>query len=558
MCCDRRFVVRLCDCFCFGTAMGRRGYKSREASGARGGVLAEVRRSTMRGAASAAASPRVRYAIVRGLLSLAMLSANLVGVAVVFVVVRFVLPLPDVEDEDYATAVALLALAGYLAFAVPVGVYWGLRQSRPVREWWLSGEPATPAMQEMILSLPRRMVLIYVWLWVGGAVLFALLTLSFSSELALDVGLAVLLSAMGTWAFAYLLAERILRPLAAASLEAGLPDRAQTPGVTLRLMITWGLTTGVPVVGLVLVGGGQIVGIYDASGDRIAVTALFLGGVTLVIGSLATLLVSRSIADPIVALRRALARVRIGDLGVRTQVYDGSEVGLLQAGFNEMVDGLRERERLHDLFGRQVGHDVARLAIERGVTLGGETREVAVLFIDIVGSTSMAASRPAAEVVALLNRFFEVVVEITDQHGGFVNKFEGDAALCIFGAPLPREDAPGDALRAASDLRDTLARVVPELDAAIGVSAGQAVAGNIGSAARFEYTVIGDPVNEASRLTELAKARPGRLLASAAVVEEAQSGEERTRWRPDGEVVLRGRTAPTALRVPAEEPDGSG
>lgn len=546
--------MRLCDCFCLGTAMGRRGYKSREASDARGGALAEVRRSTMRGAASAAASPRLRYAIVRGLLSLAMLSANLVGVAVVFVVVRFVLPLPDVEDEGRATLIALVALGGYLAFCVPVGVYWGLRQSRPVREWWLSGEPATPEMQAMILTLPRRMVLIYVWLWLAGAALFSLLTLSFSAELALDVGLAVLLSAMGTWAFAYLLAERILRPLAAASLEAGLPDRTQTPGVTLRLMITWGLTTGVPVVGLVLVGGGQIVGVYDASGDRIAVTALFLGGVTIVIGSLATLLVSRSIADPIVALRRAIARVRTGDLDARSQVYDGSEIGLLQAGFNEMVDGLRERERLHDLFGRQVGHDVARLALERGVTLGGETRDVAVLFIDIVGSTSMAASRPAAEVVALLNRFFEVVIEITDQHGGFVNKFEGDAALCIFGAPLPRDDAAGDALRAARDLRDTLARAVPELDAAIGVSAGAAVAGNIGSAARFEYTVIGDPVNEASRLTELAKSRPGRLLASGAVVDAARSGEERARWRPDGEVVLRGRTAPTALRVPADEP----
>jgi adenylate cyclase len=263
------------------------------------------------------------------------------------------------------------------------------------------------------------------------------------------------------------------------------------------------------------------------------------------------LLVSRSIADPVVALRRAIARVRTGDLDARSQVYDGSEIGLLQAGFNEMVDGLRERERLHDLFGRQVGHEVARLAIERGVTLGGEVRDIAVLFIDIVGSTTMAAERPATEVVALLNRFFEVVVEITDQHGGFVNKFEGDAALCVFGAPLPRGDAAGDALRAARDLHRTLVRVVPELDAAIGVSAGPAVAGNIGSAARFEYTVIGDPVNEASRLTELAKGRPSRVLASATVVDRAAAATERNRWSADGEVVLRGRTAPTALRVPA-------
>ncbi len=520
--------------------MGRRGYKSEETTGER------------RAAARLARSPRLRYALLRSLLFLAMLGANVIGVAIVFIVVRFVLPLPDIEDEDEATIAALIALGLYLAFAVPVGTYWGLRQSKPVRDWWLSGTPPTAGMQETILTLPRRMVRVYVVLWLVGAVLFSALSFRYSSELALDIGLAVLLSAMGTWAFTYLLAERILRPLAAASLEAGLPERTQTPGVTLRLMLTWGLTTGVPVVGMLLVAGGQIVGIYGASGDRIAVTALFLGGVTIVIGSLATLLVSRSLADPIISLRRALARVRAGDLDVRTQVYDGSEVGLLQAGFNEMVAGLRERERLHDLFGRQVGQDVAQLAIERGAELGGELREVAVLFIDIVGSTSMASERPATEVVGLLNRFFEVVVEITDQHGGFVNKFEGDAALCIFGAPLDRPDAAGDALRAARDLRETLAHAVPELTAAIGVSAGQALAGNVGSAARFEYTVIGDPVNEASRLTELAKTTAGRVLASAAVVDRAAAAEERERWRADGETVLRGRSAPTTLSVPVD------
>src|SRR5204863_7521346 len=109
------------------------------------------------------------------------------------------------------------------------------------------------------------------------------------------------------------------------------------------------------------------------------------------------------------------------------------------AGFNRMVAGLRERERLRDLFGRQVGEDVARRALEEGVTLGGEEREAAALFVDIVDSTGFAIDRPAKEVVQALNRFFTVVVEVTNDHGGLVNKFSGDAALCVFGAPLEQE-----------------------------------------------------------------------------------------------------------------------
>jgi adenylate cyclase len=211
-----------------------------------------------------------------------------------------------------------------------------------------------------------------------------------------------------------------------------------------------------------------------------------------------------------------------------------------------MVDGLREREQLRDMFGRQVGEDVARQALERGVELGGEEREVAVLFIDLVGSTELAASRPPGEVVALLNEFFGIVIATVDEHGGAVNKFEGDAALCLFGAPLERADAAGDALAAARALCDRLGAALPQAGFGIGVSAGPAVAGNIGAAERFEYTVIGDPVNEAARLTELAKRDDGRVLASCAALERAGAAE-RERWSEGEPVSLRGRAGATRL-----------
>ena len=228
-----------------------------------------------------------------------------------------------------------------------------------------------------------------------------------------------------------------------------------------------------------------------------------------------------------------------GNYNAHMQIYDASELGLLQAGFNDMVRDLSERQRLRDLFGRYVGEDVARRALERGTELGGQERDVAVLFVDLVGSTQLAATRPPAEVVHLLNEFFRVVVDTVGRHGGFVNKFQGDAALAIFGAPIEHPDASGGALAAARELHDELLPVIGSAEFGIGVSAGRAIAGHIGAQARFEYTVIGDPVNEAARLTELAKLEAGHVLASAIAVSGALDAEALC-WDVGEVVELRG------------------
>jgi len=176
-------------------------------------------------------------------------------------------------------------------------------------------------------------------------------------------------------------------------------------------------------------------------------------------------------------------------------------------------------------------------------------REVAVLFVDIVDSTGLALERPPNELVALLNRFFAVVVELVADNDGWVNKFEGDAALCIFGAPLALNDPAAAALSAAREMMRRLKEEVPELDAGVGVSQGLVIAGNIGATRRLEYTVIGDPVNEAARLTEQAKDRPERVVASQRIVDRADAGE-RNRWTFLEPLVLRGRLEPTVLAVP--------
>ncbi len=384
--------------------------------------------------------------------------------------------------------------------------------------------------------------------WTAAAIVFAALNAPFSGQVAVNVAITVILGGEVTCSLGYLLAERLLRPLTAQALADGVPTRPQLPGVQTRTLLSWSLGTGAVLLGIALVAIGGLRG-NGFTLESLSVAVLVLSVIGLLVGLAAMVGLARSLADRIEGLREAVAEVEQGRLDHTVEVDDGSEVGLLQAGFNRMLAGLQERERLRDLFGRQVGEDVVRLALERGVELGGEARNAAVLFVDLEGSTTLAERRDPAEVVELLNRFFAVVVEVVGAHEGWVNKFEGDAALCVFGAPLPDESASARALAAARELCERLHEELPEIRAGIGVSAGRVVAGNIGAAKRFEYTVIGDPVNQAARLTELAKERPERALASEEALAGAGEGEAE-RWRVCDELTLRGRSRPTRVAVP--------
>jgi adenylate cyclase len=479
-----------------------------------------------------------------------MVGANVIGAVIVFALVRWVVPWPPVDDPGATLRANVFAFVGFLAVAVPVGALCVLRLLRPVRDWLREDRPPTAAEQRRVLLAPAQEMVVHAVLWAVACALFTLLNLQYSHRLALVVGITTGLAGAATCAVAYLLAQRLLRPVAERALAHDPPDRAALPGVGARIVLTWALGTGVPVLGLACIGLGELTGVLHASADRVAVSAVVLGGVVLLVGSQVMGLTARSLSDPLRELRSALGRVQRGESEVAVPIYDGSEVGLLQAGFNRMVEGLREREQLRDLFGRQVGEEVARQALERGVTLGGEERDVAVLFVDLVGSTELAHRRPPAEVVDLLNDFFRVVVEVVREHDGAVNKFVGDAALCVFGAPLEHDDPAGAALGAARELQRRLADELPQCDAGIGVSAGIAVAGNIGAEERFEYTVIGDPVNEASRLTELAKSRDGRILASESALRAAADERETAAWEDAGCETLRGRAEPTPLVAP--------
>jgi adenylate cyclase len=488
--------------------------------------------------------------------TLGMLQADIIGALLVLGFLRFGLPPEDRIQLQDLPAFNLAIFLAYLFLSFTVGSYLTLRMLMPVMRWQrrdtLLGE-RDPAATEMArtraLKMPFYRSVINVTNWLLGSIVFIVASWPVASKSAPVVAVATGLGATATAIIGYLQSERVLRPVAVAALRGGVPENFRAPGVIQRQVLTWVLSTAVPILAIVLAVVASKVEILTAPADRLTTPILLLAIAALVIGLFGTVLVAMSIADPLRQLRWALGEVQRGNYNAHMQIYDASELGLLQAGFNDMVRDLAERQRLRDLFGRYVGEDVARRALERGTELGGQERDVAVLFVDLVGSTHLASTIPAAEVVNLLNEFFRVVVDTVNRHGGFVNKFQGDAALCIFGAPIEHPDACGAALAASRELHDDLISVLGETEFGIGISAGRAIAGHIGAQARFEYTVIGDPVNEAARLTELAKLEPGHVLASAIAVSGALDAEALC-WDVGEIVELRGRTAPTQLARP--------
>ena len=476
--------------------------------------------------------------------------ANLSGAVVVFVFTALVLKIPGVSHQNRLTIIN----AAVFVPLISVGLWIGARRLR--RRWnhdvaWIGTETEPTAEQrEALIRSPLTQQLVIGSMWGAPVIVFGALNAPFSARVAIYVAVAIALGGMVTCAVGYLVTERLMRPLIALALATSVPERPQLPGVAARALLSWTLGSGVLLLAIALLAAADL-GKPRVSTTRLAISELVLAVIGIVVGFVLVGGLARSLAERTEALRRAAGAVGRGELDAEVSVDDGGELGLLQADFNRMVAGLRERERLRDLFGRQVGEDVVRHALERGVELGGEARDAAVLFIDLQGSTAIAERRDPAEVVALLNSFFAIVVEVVAAHSGWVNKFEGDAALCVFGAPLADAACATHALAAARELSARLRLEIPDLSAGIGVSAGRVVAGNIGAAQRFEYTVIGDPVNEAARLCDLAKGRAERVLASAAALERAEPAE-RERWASGDQLTLRGRSAPTRIAVPVQ------
>ncbi|MDQ1419815.1 MAG: adenylate cyclase [Acidimicrobiaceae bacterium] len=489
---------------------------------------------------------------VRARMMIGSFAANFAGACFIFLYLEFIAPVPPKWRSqtvvDAALVVALLVVTAAVQHQL-------IRRRFGQATAWLSeGRPPTVVEQQATLALPWRSTQFSIISWVSAAAAFAgwAWILHSSALFTIQVLITILLGGLVSVALAYFLIERAAAPLIPLTLQSEAPPRTAALGIRPRLILAWALGSAIPLLGLALLPlDAQASAVAGAATPSIsgAVIAVSLAGA--LVGLIITFAVARSVADPLDHVRAGLLRVEGGDLDVVVNVEDGGEIGLLQSGFNQMVQGLRERAQLHDLFGRHVGIEVARRALEAGSGLGGEQHSVSALFVDLVGSTALAEVLPPGEVVATLNAFFGTVVRVVGEEGGWVNKFEGDGALCVFGAPGFQPDHCARALRAARRLDLAIRALAADhhgVSAGIGVSSGIVVAGNVGTEQRYEYTVIGRAVNEASRLTEIAKGRPGRVLAAGSAL--AQAGSEAGQWASLGNVAIRGSSEPLAIYEP--------
>ncbi|MDT5264676.1 MAG: adenylate cyclase [Mycobacterium sp.] len=450
------------------------------------------------------------------------------------------------DASNLLTARNLIALCGLVAVSATVGAVAGVLNMVPSFRWFAEGAEPTPAQQCAALSIATRLTLVQFGIWAACGVVFSLVNLHSGGGVAYVIGAAILVGGATTACLGYLITQRTLRPILAASMKTATAT-GEMPGVLARLMITWVLFSALPTAGIALIVLARSNGWFVQKSAPVETPILVLAAVSLLLGFRAMVLVARSISDPVRDVVVAMTEVERGQSGAFVEVYEPSEIGRLQIGFNRMVAGLQEREQLRDLFGRHVGVDVARHALQQD-SLSGDVREVAVLFVDLVGSTTIAASRPPEAVAEILNDFFRIVVAAVDHRQGLINKFEGDAVLAVFGAPLGIEEPASAALATARALGAELKKL-PLVDFGIGVSAGPVFAGNIGAENRYEYTVIGDVVNEAARLADHAKDWHSRVLASGDAIARAQA-TERCHWAMRGSTALRGRSAVTELAEP--------
>ncbi len=364
-----------------------------------------------------------------------------------------------------------------------------------------------------------------------------------------------LFSGMTAWTLSYLAIEILNRTVL---LPRVFPEgHISRSGFSFRpsfkhLMLFCFIVSSVFPVAILL---SSYISVQINNGLEIHSGVIFVSILLMLIAFIITHGLSRLILNPLKNLTEASKRIQKGDYKSRVGIVTSDELGDLADSFNDMADSLAEKEFMRDTFGKVVDPEVRDYLMSGagkkslGTTLGGETREVTVLFCDIRSFTAMSEKMSAADVVSLLNRYFTALGQCINAHHGIINKYIGDAIMAIFGAPVKSQNSARDAFEAALDMRKALVKVneelekdgFPQLKFGIGIHTGPVFAGTIGAANRMEYTVIGDTVNTASRLESLCKTYKTDLLLSEASAEKLGK-ENQLSFIADAEI--RGKSEP--------------
>jgi len=250
------------------------------------------------------------------------------------------------------------------------------------------------------------------------------------------------------------------------------------------------------------------------------------GGLILLL--VVSVLVARSIARPLRSMAAATEKVAHGDLDIDlTNIRTTDEVGRLAQSFMRMTEGLRERDRIRDTFGRYLTREVVNRLLESkdGLRLGGENREITMIMSDLRGFTALTSNMPPQQVLAFLNRYLGKMVEILIDYQGTIDEIIGDGILAFFGAPEPLDDHPARAVACALRMQAAMDEVnalneadgLPRLDMGVAVNTGSVVVGNIGSEKRAKYGAVGSQVNFTGRMESFTVG--GQVLISSSTHE---------------------------------------
>ena len=248
--------------------------------------------------------------------------------------------------------------------------------------------------------------------------------------------------------------------------------------------------------------------------------ALFALGLSL--SALMAMFLGRSVSSPVLALVNRVGRIEQGDYSATSRSLRRDEIGRLETSVNNMASGLAEREKVRDLLGKVVSREIAEELMSGEVKLGGETRVATILFSDIRDFTALCEGRAPENILEMLNHYLSEISAAIEDNKGVVDKYIGDAVMALFGAPVSTANDVANALAAALAMREKVRQMnaankaagLPLMKTGIGLHTGEVVAGNLGSANRLNYTVIGDSVNLASRLEALTKQYGAGILVS--------------------------------------------
>lgn len=287
---------------------------------------------------------------------------------------------------------------------------------------------------------------------------------------------------------------------------------------------------------------------------RLQVILMFLSAFSLAITLVGAMRIARRITKPVTQLANAARLMSKGEYAQTIDTAQGDEIGELASAFNTMAKGMAERDTVRDILGKVASQAVAEQLLSQQIELGGEEREVTVLFADIRNFTALCESLTPTRTLALLNRYLTEINTVIEANDGVIDKYTGDGVMALFGAPIARTDDAGRAMQAAMTIVARIAQLgrqladegLPHPDIGIGINTARVIAGNIGSPSRLNYTVLGDGVNLAARLEGLTKRYQVPIVAGEAT--RARLGH--LTWRELDKVRVKGKTVPVRIYQP--------